>query len=340
MVKQKFIKFKKTKKNYIREDKKITKKDLNRLKSLYIPPAYKTIYLSKNENNKVQLIAEDKAGRHQYFYKPDYISRSDNRKYKALKSLVNIAENIEIDNNTAINKIYNKLKKNISKGVINNSIINNNELINIIIWLLINCNFRIGNLKYDKLYNSTGITTLKGKHLKSIIMQNNNEEKIEVKFLGKKGVINNSIINNNKIIYILKKIKNSQNNNNYLFMKEDNSSLITSNDITKYFNEKYNNVNITPKMFRTYYANYHMLNYVFNYFQKDNEDFTKLTDKRKKSYIKKNIANYVSDKLHNTPNICLKKYINYKLLEKISNNINNIIKKKDNIHIILKKFIG
>lgn len=338
MVKQKFIKFKKTKKNYIREDKKITKKDLNRLKSIYIPPAYKTIYLSKNENNKVQLIAEDKAGRHQYFYKPDYISRSDNRKYKALKSLVNIAENIETDNNTAINKIYNKFRNNTNNK--KTIVLNNNELINIIIWLLINCNFRIGNLKYDKLYNSTGITTLKGKHLKPVIMQQNNkDENIEVRFIGKKGVINNSIIDNKKIIFILNKIKNN-NNNNYLFMKEDNSSLITSNDITKYFNEKYNDVNITPKMFRTYYANYHMLNYVFNHFQKDKEDFTKLTDKRKKSYIKKNIANYVSNKLHNTPNICLKKYINYKLLEKISNNINNMIKKKDNIHIVLKKFIG
>lgn len=338
MVKQKFIKFKKTKKNYIREDKKITKKDLNRLKALYIPPAYKTIYLSKNENNKVQLIAEDKAGRHQYFYKPDYISRSDNRKYKALKSLVNIAENIETDNNTAINKIYNKFRNNTNNN--KTILLNNNELINIIIWLLINCNFRIGNLKYDKLYNSTGITTLKGKHLKPVMMQKNSmDENIEVRFIGKKGVINNSIIDNKKIIFILNKIKNN-NNNNYLFMKEDNSSLITSNDITKYFNEKYNNVNITPKMFRTYYANYHMLNYVFNHFQKDKEDFIKLTDKRKKSYIKKKIANYVSNKLHNTPNICLKKYINYKLLEKISNNINNMIKKKDNIHIVLKKFIG
>ena len=106
-----FIKVKRTKKNFKGLTKKLNNNELNRLRNMYIPPAYKTIYLSNNPNNKVQLVAEDNKGRNQYFYNPDYTSRSDKRKYKDLRGLVSIADKIELDNNKNINNIYNKLKK-------------------------------------------------------------------------------------------------------------------------------------------------------------------------------------------------------------------------------------
>jgi DNA topoisomerase-1 len=323
---KKYIKVYKTKKNFNGLSQKLTLKDIKRLKNMYIPPAYKTLYLSKNPKNKVQLIAEDDKGRNQYFYNPEYTSKSDNRKYKALRSLVSIAEKIENDNKDNISRIFTKL----SKG----KEVDENDYIHIIIWLLINKHFRIGNIKYDKLYNSSGITTLKPCHFK---ISNN---ALNISFIGKKGVENNTIINDTKLIAIIKNIKKRyvNNNINYIFAKS-NGSLIKGEDITKYFNNNLGVPNITPKMFRTYYANYHMLDYLQSGIKKD--EYDNLTEKRRSSYLKKVISEYVASKLHNTPAVCRNKYINNKLLEKITSNPNYYSSLSDkNIHQQLKHFIG
>jgi DNA topoisomerase-1 len=339
MDKQKyFIKIKKTKKNFNGINHKLTKKDIDRLKNIYIPPAYKTLYLSKNTNNKIQLIAEDNKGRNQYFYNSDYTSKSDIRKYKALRSLVSIAEKIEYDNKLQINRIFTTLSKT---GKIDDT-----DYIHIIIWLLINNNFRIGNIKYDKLYNSSGITTLKPSHFKF----NKTNKSCNISFIGKKGVENNAEITDNKIITILHNLKmryGNHNNIDYIFAK-GNGSLIKSEDITNYFNNKFN-AKITPKMFRTYYANYHMLDYLQSELNlKNNIEYNSLnTNKRKISYMKNKISEYVAERLHNTPTVCRNKYINGKLLNKVITNPHyysglgkNAIGPKLTIHQQLQRFIG
>lgn len=337
---KKFIKVKRTKKNFKGVSKKLTAKDLSRLKSMYIPPAYKTLYLSNNPANKVQLIAEDTKGRNQYFYNPDYTSRSDTRKYKALRSLVSIADKIEADNVAQINRIHTGLSRATTKSI------NDNDYIHIIIWLLINNNFRIGNIKYDKLYNSSGITTLKPSHFKFIKSGHGSYNGYcQVSFIGKKGVENKGYINDKKMIDIIRKLKmryGKHNNVDYIFAR-DNGSLFRSNDITEYFNYKFN-VKVTPKMFRTYYANYHMLDYLQNHAKLlTNDEYNNLTDKRKQSYLKKEIGEYVAKRLHNTPSVCRSKYINNKLLDKIIANPNyysGLGDKKNSIHVQLKRFIG
>ena len=78
-----------------------------------------------------------------------------------------------------------------------------------------------------------------------------------------------------------------------------------------YFENNYNTV-ITPKMFRTWYANYHMINYL--------KDLDADTDKnnilqelknakgKKLNNLKQEIPIYVSQKLNNTPTVCKKIY--------------------------------
>lgn len=321
-----FIKIKQLKNGFKGIDKKLSMDDMNRLKKIYIPPGYKKIYLNKNNKDKVELIAEDLKKRKQYFYNSKYTIKSDNRKYNALKSLVNYAEKIEKDNALNIKKIYKKYLKS--------NKIENNDYIHLIIYLLINNNFRIGNIKYDKLYNSSGITTLKPNHI--IITKEGN---IKISFIGKKGIENTGYIYNkhiNKIFKVIKSKYHKLNNIDYIFLK-NNGSLIKSDDIANYLNDKYN-VNITPKMFRTYYANYYVLEYLQYKLNKNEYDNKK--NEKKKTYLKRQIGVYVSEKLHNTPSICHKKYINNKLLEKILKKPKKYIDQKKNIHYQLKKIIG
>lgn len=338
---RKYIHIKKTKKNFKGVNSKLTKKDVSRLQKIYIPPAYKTIYLSRNPNNKVQLIAEDTKGRNQYFYNPEYVARGDKRKYKDLRGFISIADKIEKDNNIAISRIYNKISNSKNKSHI---ILHDDDYIHLVINLLINNHFRIGNIKYDRLYNSTGITTLKPSHITKHINHTKHNNIINIKFIGKKGIENIGIVSGKMatILLHLKKQYGHHNNVNYILCKS-NGCIIKSDDITSYYKNKFGpDIKITPKMFRTYYANYHMLYYLQNIFDIHNTEYTSLTtDNRRNKYIKNNISNYVSHKLHNTPAICRKKYINNTLLDKVSANPQYYSSKKNSsIHSQLSHFIG
>ena len=308
-------------------NKPLSKKINDRLKSIYVPPAYKNILLSKSPKSKILIIGEDEAGRKQYIYNTSHTKKLDKRKYEKLNDLSKNILTIETDNINNMNKLYDSIKQN------NNYEVTKNDLIQVIIYMLLNYHFRIGNDKYTKLYDSHAISTLKPCHF---YKKNDN---IVIKFKGKKGVINETIENDKKIIYIYYYLINNckKNNNEYLFnynyMNEISNNnmlaLLSSNSIKDYFTNTYN-VNITPKMFRTWYANYHMLDYLKNFknseFYKDN-----CTNEKKLSrYLKKEIGEYVSKHLNNTPGITKKNYINNKLFNDVVNRPKYYIKKSSN----------
>lgn len=184
-------------------------------------------------------------------------------------------------------KRYMRLRKSIKK--INKQLdidINGNDIkkkeIAIIIKLIITCGFRIGNTKYLKENNSYGLTTIEYKHLTF------KDNLIEIEFIGKKGVLNKSICED-KIIY------------DYLLANKNTRTTVfscNSNDVNEYL--KTLNKEITSKDLRTWNANELFLKFM----KKTN----KITDAIK----------MVADKLHNTPNVCKKNYIDPVLIKKFS----------------------
>tara|TARA_Y100000389_G_C17382396_1_gene475090 strand:+ start:70 stop:1218 length:1149 start_codon:yes stop_codon:yes gene_type:complete len=357
-----FIPLEKTIKNnkckYLSKGKKLTQKNIERLKNIYIPPAYQNLLLSKSPNNKVQVIGEDSCGRKQYIYNSNHVKKIEKRKYNKLQQLLPIITQIENSNRCKIDIIYQYLLKNKLSNLDEkqtgsqlethtqilkfNLGLTKNELIQIIIFLLISTNLRIGCMKYCKLYNSYGLTTLLPEHL--FFKKQNNT--YQLKFIGKKGIENIGNINDNKIINILhhmiKRVMFLQTqfpNAKHLFQyvyhnpisNTYNLAIISSNDIMTYFENNYNTV-ITPKMFRTWYANYHMINFIKEIINNNNNDFTIQELKNIKGcklnkYLKKEIPLYVSQKLNNTPNVCKNKYINNVLFNNIVENPNYYIKK-------------
>ena len=183
---RKFIPLEKTIKNnkckYLSKGKKLTKKHTERLDKLYIPPAYQNLLLAKSPNNKVQVIGEDAYGRKQYIYNTSHVQKVEKRKYDKLQQLLPIISQIENDTQCTIETIYQSLQKikliphpdrkwssysteNNTQIIELNQGLTKNELIQIVIFLLITTNLRIGCMKYYKLYNSYGLTTLLPEHL-------------------------------------------------------------------------------------------------------------------------------------------------------------------------------
>ncbi len=202
---------------YIKNDKTIKdNKILDYIKSIKIPPAYKDVIINDNNNKKILAFGYDSKDRKQVIYNPEFVKKNNNKKYKRYLYLC---------------KNINKLKKKINSDLNGNN--EKNKEIAIVIFLILNCGFRIGNDIYLKNNNSYGITTLEKKHIKFV-----KPDKMIIEFNGKKNVLNKSICKS-KIIY------------DYFKTKSNKLFDITSLDVNDYLRD----FNITSKDLRTWNAN-------------------------------------------------------------------------------------
>jgi DNA topoisomerase-1 len=316
----------------------------SRLQSLYIPPAYKNLQVAQSATNKIQVVGEDTAGRTQYIYHDRYKAGLEKRKYANLDELSRHIIRIEKDNHTALTRIL---------ATTSTRVLSKPELIQIMIYMLRTYHFRIGCLKYAELYGSYGISTLRAQHFKR-----STDGDIAISFIGKKGVQNQARetrAQGKRLIKLLlqhyKRLphtpKSKSRTTDYLFRYLDDESsggsdtgLITSDDIQDYFKTKYD-IYVTPKMFRTWYANYHMLEFLRD---TNLDDLLAETPSKQKlaTQIKMAIGEHVSHALNNTPAICRKNYINNRLLTDITNRPKYYITecRKQNTSEKLHKYLG
>ena len=164
------------------------------------------------------------------------------------------------------------------------------------------------------------------------------------------------------IINILKKLSQQKSNNQFIldysyFNPITNSkgrSIVDTNDYKNYYLDKYR-IDITPKMFRTWFANYYLVNYITNNHSSILQQFKQCNTKGEKrkytSQLNNDIITQISNNLNNTPEICKKKYINNKFLKDVLSRLNyycktcsklqnnNHIKQRQNIHNFIIKHI-
>lgn len=330
----KYIKFRKLKSGTIKSLNntiKLSNEQKEELRSLYIPPSYKHTYYNKNKTNKIRVICIDNKNRPQYIYSDKYKSLSEKRKYNSLKPLVNKIKLIKSDIKLKLKNIVTKMK--------NNKPLTKEDIIIIIINLLFVTSLRIGNIKYEKEYNTYGLTTLKPIHLK-FVKRDNLHLCCKLSFIGKKSVENTSLIKDLNLCYILYNLKQKC-RTGYIFMINKNESLVNGDDVTLYFKNIHNS-DITPKYIRTYMANYHTIDYI-NQLDKDkllDIRKTNKTDKQYQNKLKKELLLYVSKILNNTPTVCKNKYINKNILEYILKKISKKnIKKINDIDVVINKIL-
>ena len=313
-----------------------------RLSHIYIPPAYNNLLVSKSASNKIQVIGEDIAGRKQYIYNEKHKSGLEKRKYAKIAGFAPKIHAIERDNTEALKRLVKLDPLNWTKQ----------ELISIVLYMLVSYHFRIGCTKYAELYKSYGITTLKPIHFKKI------GNTYHIEFIGKKGMKNKTdekmplIIRLINKLLVRAKIYRFTHVFNYRYINpisgHEDVSLISSVDITDFLKTKYK-ITATPKMFRTYYANYHMIEFIKDFIT--TEEYKNIVDagssvnvdQKIGKILKREIGDYVSNKLNNTQSICKKNYLNNILFEKITTRPTKYIDKvrqSTNIHKLVIELLN
>lgn len=279
---------------------KITNKDtLNKIKKIYIAPAYKNVKIFLNSNLLATGI--DNAGRKQYIYSN---LRKKKRETDKFNKITKLSRNIA------------SLKKEIKKDL-DEKLYTKTKILALILKIMDMCNFRCGNKKYEEKYGSYGLTTLHKKHF--IIKKT----EISIDFIGKKGVRNHCVIKDSNVQHMIKHVYSiSTLDDPYFFNITDENTgekvSISIGDVNKYL-EKFN---VTSKDLRTWNANIIFLtNFKKEITKLDNSYFSiKKTDTGRLNIRKKMIREAIkktAEALHNTPAICKSSYI----FKSIINNI-------------------
>ena len=247
----------------------------NAKKGLYIPPAYDNVKINLCKSEKVLAIGYDNKMRPQYIY---------NKKFKQEQSIKKFNHMYEFG--LKFKEINKKINSDLySYGE------SKEKQIAMILKLIMDCNFRVGNEKYCKENNSFGVTTLQKKHIKVI------KNKIVIDFNGKKNVRNTCKIKNKKIIKTLKEKKRTLNNEDSIFTYRIGKKYhkIKSKDVNEYLKQF---GDFSAKNFRTWGANIEFINNVLKMCDKE---FPKKTNEVKKTL--NDCVKNVADKLHNTAGV-------------------------------------
>jgi DNA topoisomerase-1 len=264
----------------------LTKKEYGPLlKGLYVAPAYDNVKINKHKKDKVLAIGTDDRGRDQYTYNPDYIQDATDNKYKSL---------IEFGNN------YKCIMNRINKDMITFED-SKKKQVAMILKVIDECNFRVGNEKYAKENKSFGVCTLENQHVKI------GKDGVTIDFIGKEGVRNTCRVKNKRLTKNLRTKKKTLNKKDRIFTYRSNNKYyhVKASDVNKYLKQF---GDFSAKNFRTWTANVDLIKEL----QKDTTNLKKhLTGSIKK----------ISFKMHHTPSICKKNYINKELMDLyVSNN--------------------
>ena len=238
--------------------------------NVYIAPAYRDVKINLNPNAKVLAIGKDDRDRPQYIYNPKVVKKRCNSKFKKL---------IEFGKN--YDKITRQIEQDFSKRDESK-----NKQIAMILKIIMDCNFRIGNDRYTRDNNSFGVSTLTCKHVKR------KKNLVLIDFIGKKGVRNTCVVKNKKIRNNLLTQKKKKQSDDRIFVHDGVE--IKSTDVNEYLKRL---GNYTTKNFRTWGANTELIRSLL-----DDNDLTESVD-------------MVAQKLHHTSVICKKNYIDPKLIQ-------------------------
>ena len=145
---------------------------LERVRSLAIPPAWTDVWISPSPRSKLQATGVDAAGRKQYLYHPSYRAKQEQAKYDKLIRFAEklpdlrlaMAEHMELDG-LPFEKVAAIAVRLINQG-----------------W------FRVGSDRYAKQSRTFGITTLRKSHVQV------RGKRVVFRYRGKHKVLNHSAI--------------------------------------------------------------------------------------------------------------------------------------------------
>jgi DNA topoisomerase-1 len=209
----------------------LASEDLERVKSLVIPPAWTDVWICADPHGHLQATGRDQRGRKQYLYHTRWQETVNLAKFDRLYDIGNLLPLIR-------KQVLRDLKlPGLAKQ----------RVIALVVRLLDLTGIRIGNSEYLRDNESYGLTTLQDEQLRV------RGSHVEFHFVGKHGIEHHLSFDNEELATLLKSCRALPGSFLFQFKENGVQRAVTSSDVNAYLAEKSNGL-LTAKDFRTWRA--------------------------------------------------------------------------------------
>src|SRR5580698_1761766 len=213
-------------------------KELKRIASLAIPPAYRDVWISMEARGHLQATGRDARGRKQYRYHPQWRQVRDSAKF---------------DRMVAFGEALPKLRRRLARDLALQGL-PREKVLAAVVTLLDTTRARIGNVEYARENKSFGLTTLRNRHVTFV-----NDGRAVLHFRGKSGVQHELRIDDKRIVRIVQRCLELPGHHLFQYVTDDGSrSPIDSAQVNDYLRDAMGD-DFTAKDFRTWGATLHAL---------------------------------------------------------------------------------
>jgi DNA topoisomerase-1 len=263
-------------------------RDLRRIASLAIPPAYKDVWITVHPRGHLQATGRDARGRKQYRYHAEWRQARDTAKFERMIAF-----------GGQLVKLRRRLKRDLAQEGLPRE-----KVLAVIVSLLDATRVRVGNAEYARDNKSFGLTTLRDRHVKFI-----RDGRAMLNFRGKGGIEHEIFINDRRIAQIVRRCQELPGQHLFQYVADNGDRIpIDSGMVNDYLRDAMGD-DFTAKDFRTWGATLHAITLLA---------CTPLPEPASERAFKSQILQVIREvaaKLRNTPAVCRKSYINPEVFE-------------------------
>ena len=270
-------------------DRIVDEAEIQRLKSLTVPPALTDVWLCHLPHGHLQATGRDAKERKQYFYHPDWRKVRSQHKFNRMLLFGSLLPQIRATTDRHLRQ------RKVSRE----------KVLAVVVKLLENTLIRIGNDRYVKKTRSYGLTTLRDRHVDV------EGDRIQFEFRGKSGVDHEIELCDRRLATAIKRCQEIPGYEIFKYFDEKgNKQDVKSEDVNQYLQE-ITGQEITAKDFRTWFGTLTAA-----------VELAELGKFTTETEAKQNITKAIKDtakQLGNRPATCRKYYVHPAILDSYRN---------------------
>jgi DNA topoisomerase-1 len=260
-------------------------KELARIRSLAIPPAYTDVWICPTGNGHIQATGRDARGRKQYRYHPRWREVRDETKFGRMLAFSDV-----------LPQIRQRVEKDLARPDLPRE-----KVLATVVRLLECTRIRVGNEEYSRTNRSFGLTTLRDRHVEI------SGSKLRFEFRGKSGKVHSVSLSDRRLARIVQRCQALPGEDLFQYVDDEEvRQTIGSGDVNDYIRE-ISGEEFTAKDFRTWAGTILAVEAL-------TEAGTWASQRQAKSNVLRAIDR-VADQLNNTRAICRKYYVHPAIFE-------------------------
>ncbi|HEX8100406.1 MAG TPA: DNA topoisomerase IB [Actinomycetota bacterium] len=261
------------------------RKELTRIKSLAIPPAWTSVWISPNPRGHIQATGRDARGRKQYRYHSQWRLVRDETKYHKIAAF-----------GEALPAIRDRVEKDLGRHGLPRA-----KVLATVIRILDTTLVRIGNQEYARMNDSFGLTTLQDRHADIT------GAKLRLRFRGKGGKVHQVAVQDRRLARTVKRCQDLPGEELFQYVDEAGEQhVVESGDVNDYLRE-ISGEEFSAKDFRTWGGTVLAA-----------EALVRRGEFETQTEAKSNVVDAIKDvaaQLNNTPAVCRSSYVHPEVIQ-------------------------